>query len=118
MRRLALALVPLALLALACAPALAPTIERQNGTVLVTLTANQDLYAVTLTVLGATVDHPRCARMDSDAWCFAGDMPAGTVFQVEAVGAEVACVAAAYLREDQRLSSYRPWACRVKSEAP
>ena len=113
MRRLVLALFPLALLALACVPALEPTIERQNGAVLVTLTANQDLYGVSLTVLDAVTEDARCATINSDAWCALGDMPAGAVFQVEAVGSEVACVAAAYLREDQRLSSYRPWACRV-----
>ena len=115
MRRLVLALFPLALLALACVPALAPTIERQNGTVLVTLPANQDLYGVSLTVLGGATTDERCAAMGPDSWCYLSDMPSGTVVRIEAVGTDVACVAAAYLREDQRLSSYRPYRCEVRS---
>ena len=117
MKQTALALALLVFLA-ACAPALAPTLERQNGGVLVTLTANQDLYGVSLTVLdGATTDE-RCAAIGSDSWCYLSDMPSGTVVRIEAVGTDVACVAAAYLREDQRLTSYRPWACRVVNEHP
>jgi len=107
-------LAALVLLMTACVPALAPEATRTNGDVAITVTANQDVYSVSVTILDAVVDHPRCTIIDADAWCYVGDMPKGDVFSVTATGEfGVACTAAGFLDESRSVGSYRPFACRV-----
>ena len=115
MRRIIFALILVASLA-ACAPALAPTIERANGDVIVTVSANQAVYAVSVSILDAVTDDARCATVGVDSWCLLGDLERGQVATVVATGEfGVACTAAGFLREDQALSSYRPFRCEVRS---
>ena len=115
MRRIIFALFLVAFLA-ACAPALAPTVERANGDVIVTVTANQAVYAVSVSILDAVTNDARCAAIASDAYCLLGDLERGQVATLVVTGEfGVACTAAGFLREDQALSSYRPFRCEVRS---
>jgi hypothetical protein len=100
-----------------CAPALAPTIERPDADlelVLVTVTALRDMYDVTATIVDATTEDARCAAVGVNSWCSLGDLEQGQVVTITASGPPgVGCTVAGYLREDQQLTSYRPFACRV-----
>lgn len=112
--RLLMIFTGLALLLAACAPALAPQIERANGDVLITLTANQPVYSVSVTILDAVTADDRCTSVDSDSWCLVGDLERGQTITIAATGEfGVACTAAGYLDENRSLGSYRPFACRV-----
>ena len=112
--RIALTLAGLVLLTVACAPALAPSLERQNGDVLVSVSANRAVYAVTVTILDAVTADERCAAIDTDLWCVLGDLERGDTATVTVTGEfGVACTAAAYLEPDHGIASYRPFACRV-----
>jgi hypothetical protein len=112
--RILIALAALVLVVAACAPALAPSLERQNGDVLVSVTANRAVYAVTVTVLDAVTSDERCAAIDSDLWCVLGDLERGDTATIVVTGEfGVACTAAGYLDESHAISSYRPFACRV-----
>ena len=112
--RIALTLAGLVLLTVACAPALAPSLERQNGDVLVSVTANRAVYAATVTILDAVTTDERCAAIDTDLWCVLGDLERGQTESITVTGEfGVACTAAGYLDESQAISSYRPFACRA-----
>jgi hypothetical protein len=109
-------LLPLLLVLLVgCAPALAPSLERQNGLVLVSVPANQPVYQATVTILGAVTSDPRCTSIGPDAWCLLGDLAKREVAFVMVAGepGQVACTAAGFLSEDLALASYRPFACRA-----
>jgi hypothetical protein len=117
MRHLPLALF--ALLVVACAPALAPTHQRVNGDVLITLTANVAIYQATLTILDAVTGDERCASIGAHAWCLLGDLQRGETLTILATGDDglVACTAAGFLEPDLALASYRPFACRALPRA-
>ena len=113
--RIAMTFASLVLFLGACAPALAPSLERQNGDVLVSVTANRAVYAVTVTILDAVTDDARCAAIDTDAWCVLGDLERGQTETITVTGEfGVACTAAAYLEPDYSITSYRPFACTVR----
>ena len=110
-----IALTALVLLAAACAPALAPSLERQNGDVLVSVTANRAVYAATVTILDAVTTDERCAAIDTDLWCVLGDLERGQTESIRVTGEfGVACTAAAFLEPDHGVASYRPFACAVR----
>jgi hypothetical protein len=113
MRVLALGLL---LVLVACAPALAPTHERTNGDVTVSVLANAPVFDVTVTVLNAVSRDERCTALGTDLWCELGDIGRGEAVSVEVVGPVglVACTAAGYLDESLRVTSYRAFACRAR----
>jgi hypothetical protein len=108
-------LAALALVLVACAPALAPRHERVDGSVIVTVAANQPVYQVSLTVLDGATDDERCIAMETDAWCLLGDMAQGQVETVVVTphNGPVYCTSAGYLEADRSVASYRAFACRV-----
>lgn len=111
-----LIIVIVALLA-GCLPALAPTIERLNGDVEVVVIANQPVWDVSVTIVGAVTDDPRCTLLSangySDSWCWIGDVTAGERVIVRAWGERASCTAAGYVEDDRAIRAYRPFACRV-----
>lgn len=111
MRRLALLLV---VLLVGCAPALAPTLEREADAVTVVVAANEAVYDVTLSVLNVTSEDERCAPIGPDIGCALGDIMAGeSVIVAGTASGEVHCVAFGFKNESLSLSSYQPWRCEV-----
>lgn len=111
-----LVLLALVVLLTACVPALVPTLERLNGNVLITLQPARNVYDVQVIVLDAVSEDIRCAQFESDLVCALGDLRAREKVLIGVVGevGRVSCVAYGYLREDLRVSSYRPFACAVR----
>ena len=113
--RALIALAALVLLTVACAPALLPQIERENGTVTLDVTANQDVYSVSATVLDATTTDERCVPIDGDVWCYLGALRKGEVATITVEGPPpVVCTAAGYLTSTLEFGSYRAFACRAR----
>ena len=107
--------IAVALLLVACAPALLPQIERENGTVTLDVTANQDVWSVSATILDATTTDERCTPIDADAWCYLGALEKGEVVTITVEGPPpVVCTAAGYLTSTLEFGSYRAFACRAR----
>ena len=109
-------IVALAALLTACVPALTPVLERQNGDVLLTVSPVRAVFDVQVVVLSATTSDVRCGQFGDDLVCALGDLRAREKVLISVVGevGRVSCVAYGYLREDLRVSSYRPFACAVR----
>lgn len=99
----------------ACAPRLTATPERDGEEVTIILAATDSLYAVSLSVLNATSDDPRCVVFDEvDAGCLLGDIPAGEELRVEFTlsgSGALYCAAFGFTEANQSVSSYRPFRC-------
>jgi len=110
-----LAFLALVLVLAACAPAAVPTFERDGETVTVTITANEPLFDVTVSILGASTDDERCIALgEADLGCVLGNIPAGaeTYVIVTSEPDAFSCVAFAYL-EPANLTTYRPFPCKA-----
>jgi len=112
MRRLAPLLI--AILVAACAPAVAPTIDRTGDTVAIAIQANAALYGATVSVVNASTDDERCVQLGgTDLGCDLGDLAADstTTINVTSEGS-MSCIVFGYL-EPGALSTYRPYACQT-----
>lgn len=112
MRRYLVLVLVLALTA--CAPRLTATPEPDGEEVVIVLAAaTGSLYAVTLSVLNATTEDPRCVTLGAvDLGCVIGDIPQGgeTSVRVTPTG-RMACAAFGFLDAEQGVGSYRPFTC-------
>lgn len=119
MRRLSrwMLLVLAVFLLASCAPTTQPSLYRSGDDLVVTVEAFEPFYAVTLSLVNATTDDPRCAQLEGDVSCVIGDLVRGEHARVEATATspDVSCVAFGY-HEFNDLTTYRPYTCRVHSE--
>lgn len=106
----------LILLLVACTPRVQPTAEREGDQVVITVTADQALYAATLQVFNATTEDTRCGVLNVvDLGCTLGDIPAGDTVTVVVAGevGQVHCIVFGFADPDLGINSYRPYRCNL-----
>ena len=106
----------LALVFVACVPAVQPVPDRQGQSVIITIEPHQTVYSAVLSVINATTDDERCTVInETDVGCTLGTLEAGveTVVTVQGEPGKVHCWITGFTDPDLDIKSYRPYMCKV-----